>query len=200
MLQEAQEQKADLAKAMKDKHVYIKMDGATRHRTNYFAINVRFVAEDHQMVTRTLAVRDTAAHHSSEYLKQLVEEVLLEYGLKKEQVLCIVSDNASNMLRTVSRLNESTQQLADEESNNSDNENDDTSLDTDDDDDDNSDYLDSVTEEASKLALIEHMRCAVHTLQLAIRDGLKDHHAKQLISKLRQVVTAARTPKIDAIL
>ena len=42
------------------------------------------------------------------------------------------------------------------------------------------------------------MRCAVHTLQLAIRDGLKDHHAANLIGKLRQVAVAARTPKIDA--
>lgn len=44
------------------------------------------------------------------------------------------------------------------------------------------------------------MRCAVHTLQLAIRDGLKDQHASNLISKLRQVAVAARTPKIDSII
>ena len=44
------------------------------------------------------------------------------------------------------------------------------------------------------------MRSTVHTLQLAIRDGLKDHHAADLIGKLRQVAIAARMPKINAIL
>ena len=44
------------------------------------------------------------------------------------------------------------------------------------------------------------MRCAAHTLQLAIRDGLKVRHVALLISKIRQVVVAARSPKIDAIL
>ena len=44
------------------------------------------------------------------------------------------------------------------------------------------------------------MRCAAHTLQLAISDGLKVRHVASLISKIRQVVVAARSPKIDAIL
>ncbi|XP_077975500.1 uncharacterized protein LOC144431349 [Styela clava] len=47
---------------------------------------------------------------------------------------------------------------------------------------------------------IEHMRCAVHTLQLAIRDGLKEKHVHTLLSKLRQTSVMARTPKKDAIL
>jgi hypothetical protein len=37
-------------------------------------------------------------------------------------------------------------------------------------------------------------------MQLAIRDGLKEHHAATLIGKLRKVAAAARTSKIDAIL
>ncbi|CAK8687693.1 unnamed protein product [Clavelina lepadiformis] len=47
---------------------------------------------------------------------------------------------------------------------------------------------------------MSHMRCAAHTLQLAIRDGLEVRHVASLISKIRLVVIAARTPKIDAIL
>ena len=45
-----------------------------------------------------------------------------------------------------------------------------------------------------------HMRCAGHTLQLTIRDGLKVRNVASLISKIRHVVVAARSPKIDAIL
>ena len=45
-----------------------------------------------------------------------------------------------------------------------------------------------------------HMRCAVHTLQLAIRDGLKEKHVNRLVSKVRHVAITGRPPKIDAIL
>ena len=45
-----------------------------------------------------------------------------------------------------------------------------------------------------------HMRCVVHTLQLAIRDGLKEKQVDRLVSKVRQVAITARTPKIEAIL
>ena len=45
-----------------------------------------------------------------------------------------------------------------------------------------------------------HMQCAAHTLQLAIRDRLKVRHVASLISKIRQVVAAGRSPKTDAIL
>ena len=44
------------------------------------------------------------------------------------------------------------------------------------------------------------MRCAAPTLQLAIRDGLKVRHVTSPIRKIRQIVRAARSPKIDTIL
>ena len=52
----------------------------------------------------------------------------------------------------------------------------------------------------SEFKKMTHMRCTAHTLQLAIRDGLKVRYVASLISKIRQVVVAARSPKIDAIL
>ena len=50
------------------------------------------------------------------------------------------------------------------------------------------------------LSHIEHMRCAVHSLQLSIRDGLKEQHIANLLSKFRQLAIFARTPKIDSII
>jgi len=170
--------------------MYLKMDAATRHRVNYFAINARFVDDDGTNLTRTLAVKDTKAQHDSTYLKHVIG-VLEEYHIQKQQIVSIVTDNASNMIKTIEKLNE------DEDSNpmekiesdvaEQENERRDATL-------------DDVTEEASKLCVIRHMRCAVHTLQLAIRDGLKDTHSRNLIGKLRHVATTARTLKIDAIL
>ena len=57
-----------------------------------------------------------------------------------------------------------------------------------------------VTDNAANMQVATHahvMRCAVHTLQLAIHDGLKEKHLQNLISKIRQIVLVARTPKID---
>ena len=96
---EASKNKEAFRKNLEGKYIYLKMDAATRHRVNYFAINVRFVGDDGKIVTKTLAVRDTRAHHDSSYLHRLIEDILAEFEIKKGQILCIVSDNASNIVR-----------------------------------------------------------------------------------------------------
>ena len=68
MIEEAIKQKEDLKKSLKGRFVFLKLDGCTRHRVNYFAINVRFVCENNKIVTKTLAVKDTKAHHTSKFL------------------------------------------------------------------------------------------------------------------------------------
>ena len=194
IIDEASKNKGALRKNLEGKYIYLKMDAATRHRVNYFAINVRFVGDDGKIVTKTLAVRDTRAHHDSSYLHRLIEDILAEFEIKKGQILCIVSDNASNMVKTVEKLNETgfgNDSASDGETN--------TQGDSEEflEEDDT---LDDITEEASLLCKISHMRCAVHTLQLAIRDGIKHSQAASLVTKIRKVATAARTLKIDSIL
>lgn len=44
-----------------------------------------------------LALRDTHAEHKSEELEILLNGVLDEFEIDKSQILCIISDNASNM-------------------------------------------------------------------------------------------------------
>ena len=57
------------------------MDGATRQRVNFFAINVRYVNNEGEAKTKTLAVKDTKSHHESGYLNNLVEEVFEDFGI-----------------------------------------------------------------------------------------------------------------------
>jgi len=47
---------------------------------------------------------------------------------------------------------------------------------------------------------IEHMRCAAHTLQLAVFDGIKNSRAEGIIGRIRNVVKEGRTPKISEII
>jgi hypothetical protein len=44
------------------------------------------------------------------------------------------------------------------------------------------------------------MRCAAHTLQLAVLDGIKNSRAEAVIARIRNVVKEGRTPKINDII
>ena len=82
------------------------MDGYTRYRLSYLAINVQFINSKNMLDIKTLAVRDTQAQRSSEFLRHTLETVPKEFDLKKLQVLAIVANNASNMARSVEKFNE----------------------------------------------------------------------------------------------
>ena len=86
------------------------MDRCRRQRIHYCAINVRYVNDQREGVTKAMVLRNTQAQHTSEYLSDLVEKVLDEFEMKKEQVLCIITDNASNMLSMVEKLNAVTEE------------------------------------------------------------------------------------------
>ena len=70
------------------------MDAATRHRVNYFAINIRYVDNENNSVTKTLAVRDTKNSHTSEFISDLLCKVLNDYNIEIENVVTIVTENA----------------------------------------------------------------------------------------------------------
>lgn len=83
MIEEALDRKEKHKKVLQGLFVFLKMDACTRHRVNYFSINNRLVGENNEIVTKTLAVKDTDANHGSEFLQVLVEKVLQDYEIKK---------------------------------------------------------------------------------------------------------------------
>ena len=185
------------------------MDSCPRLRTNYFAVDVQFVNSSNKIVIYTLAVKHTKADHSSDAILSPLLDVLREYELPKRKVLSIVTDNASNMISVVEKPSA--------ESNEHDAENDDNQAvvftdmvgdDTEFDSDDHYEKDESTVIEldmlnamaAAELTSTEHMRCAVHTFQLAIRDGLKARNIANLLAHVRKVVVAARARKVDEIL
>ena len=159
------------------------MDGCTRLRVHYVAISVQFVNSKNMLDNQTLAVRDTQGQHDSEFLRHTLETVLKEFDLNKQQILAIVTDNASNMASSVEKFNEMN-----------------VSVEVDEDTSGLNEEFDRALSGMVEFSSTAYMRCAVHILQLAIRDGLKEKYVDTFISKLRQVATPARTPKIDAFL
>ena len=101
ILCEAEEQKNKLKEELRDKFLFLKMDGCTSHRINYFALNVQFVDSKNEVRIFTLAVRDTENQHCSDLIQRLVEDVLKDFEISKQQVLAVVTDNASNMTQAV---------------------------------------------------------------------------------------------------
>ena len=90
---EAEEQKNILKDELRDKFLFLKMDGCTRHKINYFALNVQFVDSKNEVRIFTLAVKDTENQHSSDFIRRMVEDVLKDFEISKEQVLAVVTDN-----------------------------------------------------------------------------------------------------------
>ena len=192
VLHKTEEMKSKLRSELEGKFIFLKMDACTRHRVNYFAINAQFVGSEGQIQIATLAVRDTQNNHSSDFIRNLVEDVLNDFGICKQQILAVVSDNAANMISTVKKLREERVFH---------------SYDYEDEDDNQFDDILSLEEIVNVTFThhhgyrgMSHMRCAMHTLQLAIRDGLKLEQAASLLSKIRHSVAVARTPIVDRTL
>lgn len=186
ILTEAEKQKNILKKVLHAKFIFLKMDACTRHRVNYLAVNAQYIDDEKKLAICTLAVRDSQAQHSSDAIRRLIDNILKEFEIRKEQILSIVTDNATNMTKAIGRLNED---------------------ETEDDREDELSETVSSEENVNKAVKdfvgctdILHMRCATHTLQLAIRDGLKEKHIVNVIARLRNIAVAARRPKMDTIL
>ena len=92
-----------------------------------------------------------------------IQNVIKKFDLKKEQVLSSVTDNASSMINTVEIVN-------DEENVAS-----------------SSEDKEGETEGDRIILNVNHMQCAVHTLQLAVEDALNSKQVFVLLLRVRTI-------------
>ncbi|KAG6923392.1 hypothetical protein G0U57_020608, partial [Chelydra serpentina] len=208
----AESGREELKKALEQKLCHLKMDVATRGNRNFLAINAQYYEEGkYKAVVKTLDIIDTEGHHNSSYVKSQVKAILEKFGISEMQVLSICVDNAANMTCAVKNFSEdngtiSTSEnrevgrteamLPDEGTKGMDGIElnmdaaaqwvNDPSL-----------ILPTWLHEDSKVQL---MRCGIHTLQLAIGDGLNKEHTKKFLAKILQVIVKLRTPSIRSVL
>ena len=171
----AANQREVLSKLLRKKSVYLKIDGVTNHNSIYLGINVQFFNNNSIDIKNLGVVNSHGSHRSSVYL-DIIENVLREYQIEKEQVLCITVDNAANMLSTIQILNDSLKK-----------EFEDNYCDFDEDDLD-IDFVDILSNTDS---LIKAMPCVIHTLQLCVKDFIKSYDLK-VIDKVRNIVKKLR--------
>lgn len=198
----AQKKKNELKCVLKNKLIYLQIDAATRHQKNYLGINTQFF-HNGQIQVKTLSLIDTLGRHKSYDIKVMVEKSLEEFEITKEQLLGVSVDNAANMTHAINILNDDCEYLEEELESCISNQNDSES--------EIMEEESSAVNEAEENATIwennphmilpewcqesvdiELMRCVIHTLQLAIREGMKEKTISNLLGKVRFVVKKLR--------
>ncbi|XP_050543047.1 uncharacterized protein LOC126906528 isoform X2 [Daktulosphaira vitifoliae] len=173
-------QYADLIKAKnKLKQTIENLDAETsltnKHSRSFLCINVQYMSCDSmQLQIKTLSISEVLGGHTAENLKLMVFDVLNKYGLNKNQIYSITIDNARNMIKLTDLIAEHEENV------------------------DNENIEDLIVEnepsnfEDEETTLL--VRCAAHTLNLCIEDGLKIPVIQQVLSRARHVVKKLRTP------
>ncbi|KAL5239421.1 hypothetical protein ACI65C_006831 [Semiaphis heraclei] len=198
---------------VKNQLISLKIDCVKRHHRSILGVNIQYI-KDGKICLSTLAMVEMHEKHTSANLKKMLLETLSKYNVKKEQLYSITCDNAANMIKLARIMNDETGQVQDctvtpiENVNNSECDDDDLwqyenegiPLANDDienelfsveDDEGNTDtgineLEDSVLNAITPGTITSCVRCAVHTLQLCIHDGLKVASITNCISRARQ--------------
>lgn len=92
-----------LKEKIKDKTVTLTTDVWTDlQMRSYLGVTAHFLHESKtKMVTVSLSARVMDERHSAEYLKEILLAVCKEWNIKEENILAIVTDNASNITKAV---------------------------------------------------------------------------------------------------
>jgi hypothetical protein len=197
----------------------LKMDAVKLHERSFLGINTQVVFEKKIQIYNLGHIELTAAHTGS-YLKNCVIEVLNKYKIDINRIYCIATDNAANMIKTVSLLNdtqiddpindEEEKELSeeDEEEHNESESDGDLNVDFDlsdeefevDETDKDNENLSSLLTDLISAENISLIRCAAHTLQLAVKDTVIDKNIKELLAAANQFARKLRTPTSRLIL
>ena len=156
---------------------------SNRQMKGFLGITGHFIL-DWTMQTVMIACKRFKGRHSAENIRLEYEEAISAYEIS-EKIMTIVTDNASNMTRAfdLSLPGYVTEKEA--------NKDDDSDVEDDspDSSEESSSHEDPLTE-----CLPTHSRCYAHSLQLVVKDGLKDasQHLKNVISKASNIVSHVR--------
>ena len=114
-------------------------------------------------------------------MRNMFQATLQKFEIPQENALCLVVDNTCNMTKTVEWVNENNAP---------------DSTDLDENKIHNQDVDEVIDSDDDLVINIHHMRSAVHNLQPAIRDSLKQLQCEKLLTK--HIVAKLRFPNVLA--
>jgi len=162
-------EKRNLSKVLKNKILSLKIDIASRHNKGILGVNVQYY-RDHRIEVKTLGLIELHKKHSGLNLSVEIESILEEFSVSKSQIYTVTSDNGKNVVKAIEYLNKD--------------------LDNEPIDDfDDDELLKDV-----RVHSIVSIRCAAHSMQLAVHDFLKDANRRIIVDSARAILKTLRTP------
>lgn len=186
--QAAEIKRSEIAAAIKGRMISLKVDSATRLDRSFFAVNAQYIL-DGKILVKNLGVTELYARSTAEYLKDKLLYIMRKYCILEQQIYSITTDNGANMIKMTQLLN-------------------DGDNDSDEDDTDtepleillNNNVYDVDNTEPEIPYSVTSIRCAAHTLQLAVNDALQEDESIHTINEARSVVRKLRTPTMRNML
>lgn len=174
---------ADLAQCPKRSLHFIVDLWSSRTRDSILGIKVQFVSK-WELETYTLAFKHFPGSHTGDHIREAFEQELIERGIQLEQIGCVVADNASNMGKAFNmsmimeekwHINAADPEISEEEE---------------------AGLEDCSTVEPdlpTALNPCHRIRCAAHTLQLAVNGAIRGEQAsKELLDVVNRVINMFR--------
>lgn len=183
----ADEMREEIRQQVKGRLISLKVDCVTCMDRSMLGVNLQFVS-DGKIVLRTLAIKELKEGHTASYLQSILLEVLAAYNVELCQVYSITTDNGTNLVKSVKSLMEDQQQQSgsDDEGEVTGDQNAELQLTSDDPFDDTGPWP----------GVLRGVRCAAHTLQLAVDDAMKKSSVKATVAKAREVCKKLRCPNV----
>ncbi|KAE8744605.1 hypothetical protein FOCC_FOCC008734 [Frankliniella occidentalis] len=169
-----------MAAEMEGRLMSMQIDGCSKRHRHFIGVNVQYIKEG-KTVVRTLAVEELHVRSSAENLKSVLQQILRKFDVPPKNIMSVTSDNGANYLLAGKLLHL-----------------DDDSVEDIEDLDDAADAedpgwldVDLGTEDEG----VQSVRCAAHTLQLAVAEGLGSvPEVKPIITAVRELAHFLRTP------
>ena len=169
----------EMKKQLRGKLISLKVDATTKGSRSFLGVNIQYIDEG-VLKLQTLAVKEMLTRHTGKNIRHEIIEILDMYEIKVENIITLTTDTGSNMLKAAELIQESQEDVAQE-------------------------LIDEVPETEYELATLDFklqsIRCAAHTLQLAVDDAVKETDGlRELLDVVRKMARHLRTPCLVRLL
>ncbi|XP_018376455.1 PREDICTED: uncharacterized protein LOC108769763 [Trachymyrmex cornetzi] len=169
---------------------------------SFLGVNIQYI-KGTKIILRTLALKELQEKHTGEYIKTILKNVCFSFNISLDQIYSITTDNGANMLKAVRILT-----YEDEDCDNNILEENENNIDYNSEENEANEYEidnlsvfeninvieDLTSNNETSILSLTGIRCAAHTLQLAVDDALKRAKSiSQLILKARNLAKKLRT-------